>query len=66
MSPATKNLLEGVATFLGGLMLKLFAGGVEISWVSLPKVGVVMMVIGAGQALFGLFRRTRPTTGRRG
>ena len=62
MSPAAKNLAEGAATLLAGLALKLFADGVEISFVSLPKAGVVMMVIGAVQTLFGLFQATRTSS----
>ncbi|MGW3934546.1 DUF5708 family protein [Streptomyces phaeochromogenes] len=64
MSPAAKNLAEGSATLLAGLPLKLFADGVEISFVSLPKAGVVMMVIGGVQTLFGLFQATRTSSAR--
>ncbi|WP_405568643.1 DUF5708 family protein [Streptomyces phaeochromogenes] len=64
MSPASKNLAEGSATLLAGLALKLFADGVEISFVSLPKAGVVMMVIGGVQMLFGLFQATRTSSAR--
>ncbi|MEV2192588.1 DUF5708 family protein [Streptomyces phaeochromogenes] len=64
MSPASKNLTEGSATLLAGLALKLFADGVEISFVSLPKAGVVMMVIGGVQTLFGLFQATRTSSAR--
>ncbi|MEU9782600.1 DUF5708 family protein [Streptomyces phaeochromogenes] len=64
MSPASKNLAEGSATLLAGLALKLFADGVEISFVSLPKAGVVMMVIGGVQTLFGLFQATRTSSAR--
>lgn len=64
MSPASKNLAEGSATLLAYLALKLFADGVEISFVSLPKAGVVMMVIGGVQTLFGLFQATRTSSAR--
>ncbi|MFD9189967.1 DUF5708 family protein [Streptomyces phaeochromogenes] len=64
MSPASKNLAEGSATLLAGLALKLFADGVEISFLSLPKAGVVMMVIGGVQTLFGLFQATRTSSAR--
>lgn len=64
MSLATKNLTEGVATFFGGLMLKLFTSGAEIAFVYLPEVRVVLMVIGPGRTLFGLFQRTRTTSPR--
>jgi len=64
VSPAAKNLAEGSATLLAGLALKLFADGVEISFVSLPKAGVVMMVIGGVQTLFGLFQATRTSSAR--
>ncbi|WP_405544186.1 DUF5708 family protein [Streptomyces phaeochromogenes] len=64
MSPAAKNLAGGSATLLAGLALKLFADGVEISFVSLPKAGVVMMVIGGVQTLFGLFQATRTSSAR--
>ncbi|MEU9898832.1 DUF5708 family protein [Streptomyces phaeochromogenes] len=36
----------------------------RISFVSLPKAGVVMMVIGGVQTLFGLFQATRTSSAR--
>ncbi|MFG2127573.1 DUF5708 family protein [Streptomyces sp. NPDC048751] len=59
MSRASRNLLEGAATFAIGLVLWLFTGGVEVPVVTLTKVGVVMMCVGAAQAATGLYRTTR-------
>ncbi|MEW2524151.1 DUF5708 family protein [Streptomyces sp. NPDC047071] len=66
MNRAAKNLAEGTATFAVGLGLKLFTGGVEIPVVTLTKVGVVLMGMGAALALIGLAQAVRATTaGRR-
>ncbi|MEU8887721.1 DUF5708 family protein [Streptomyces sp. NPDC048442] len=59
MNRAQKNLVEGIVTFLVGLALKLFAGGVEIPVVTLPKAGVVLMVIGGVLVVAGLFQAAR-------
>jgi hypothetical protein len=59
MSRGTKYLIDGVLTFLAGLALKLFGSGVDVPWVTLPKVGVVLMVVGAATVAVGLFRAGR-------
>jgi hypothetical protein len=59
MSAAPKNLLEGVATFVVGLVLWLFTGGVEVPVVTLTKVGVVMMCVGGVLAATGLYQAAR-------
>ncbi|MFI8931577.1 DUF5708 family protein [Streptomyces sp. NPDC053474] len=64
MNRATKDLAEGSATFAVGLALKLFTGGVELPVVTLTKVGVVLMAIGAALALTGLVRTVRATSTR--
>ncbi|MFH9010040.1 DUF5708 family protein [Streptomyces sp. NPDC017943] len=57
MSRGRGGLLEGAVTFTAGLALWLFAGDVEVPWVTLTKVGVVMMCVGAAQAVAGAWRR---------
>ncbi|WLW52189.1 DUF5708 family protein [Streptomyces sp. YU58] len=59
MSRASKNLLEGVLTFLVGLPLWLFTEDVEVPVVTLTKVGLVMMCWGGVLTAAGLFRTTR-------
>jgi hypothetical protein len=59
VSPASKNLTEGTATFLVGLALKLFTGGVEIPVLTLTKVGVVLMAVGGCLVLLGLVQAGR-------
>ncbi|WP_329337173.1 DUF5708 family protein [Streptomyces sp. NBC_01352] len=60
MSQASKNLLEGAATFAVGLVLWLFTGGVEVPVITLTKVGVVMMCVGGVLVATGLYRTARP------
>ncbi|WP_369172399.1 DUF5708 family protein [Streptomyces sp. R28] len=59
MSQASKNLLEGVVTFLIGLPLWLFTEDVEVPVVTLTKVGLVMMCVGGALVLVGLSQRLR-------
>ncbi|WP_433545069.1 DUF5708 family protein [Streptomyces sp. CA-294286] len=65
MSRATKYLIDGAVTFLVGLALKLFGGGVDVPWVTLPKVGVVVMVVGAVTVVAGLWELARGAAVRR-
>lgn len=65
MSKATKNLLEGAATLVTGLALWLFAGEVELPFVTLTKVGVVMMCVGGALLLTGLFQAATSSRGER-
>jgi hypothetical protein len=59
MSTASKNLLEGLVTFLAGLPLWLFAEDVQVPVVTLTKVGLVMMCVGGALAATGLFQAVR-------
>ncbi|MFJ9742501.1 DUF5708 family protein [Streptomyces sp. NPDC101166] len=59
MNRASRNLLEGAATFAVGLVLWRFTGGVEVPVVTLTKVGVAMMCVGAALAATGLYQATR-------
>jgi hypothetical protein len=59
---ATRNLVEGAATFVIGLVLWLFTEGVEVPVVTLAKVGVVMMCVGGVLVATGLFQRARGAT----
>lgn len=65
MNGTTKNLLEGAATLVTGLALWLFAGDVELPYVTLTKVGVVMMCVGGALLLTGLFQAARSPRGQR-
>ncbi|GGY45189.1 DUF5708 family protein [Streptomyces djakartensis] len=56
MSKARRNLVEGVVTFLAGLVLRLFTGDVEIPVVTLTKVGVVLMCVGGALTATGLWQ----------
>ncbi|MGW0845590.1 DUF5708 family protein [Streptomyces sp. NPDC002787] len=60
---STRNLAEGAGTFVIGLVLWLFADGVEVPVVTLTKVGVVMMCVGAVLVAAGLYQRARGTAG---
>ncbi|WSQ11850.1 DUF5708 family protein [Streptomyces sp. NBC_01231] len=65
MSKATRNLLEGVGTLVVGLVLWLFTGDVEVPFVTLTKVGVVMMCVGGALVLTGGYQALRPSAGDR-
>ncbi|KOG34402.1 DUF5708 family protein [Streptomyces resistomycificus] len=65
MSRASRNLLEGAATFGTGLPLWLFAGGVEVPVVTLTKVGVVLMCVGGALLVTGLYQAARTSTASR-
>ncbi|MDO0911717.1 DUF5708 family protein [Streptomyces sp. DT2A-34] len=59
MSQASKNLLEGIVTFLTGLPLWLFTEDVDVPVVTLTKFGLVMMCVGGALVLVGLYQRVR-------
>ncbi|MFI6738670.1 DUF5708 family protein [Nonomuraea sp. NPDC050451] len=59
MAPARKTFLTGLAVFVIGLALWLFGLDVEIVVFTPSKVGVVMMVLGAIEAAYGLYRMAR-------
>ena len=58
---ATRNLVEGAATLVIGLVLWLFTEGVEVPVVTLTKVGVVMICVGGVLIATGLYQRARGT-----
>ncbi|KND27187.1 DUF5708 family protein [Streptomyces stelliscabiei] len=60
---ASRNVWEGAGTFVIGLVLWLFTEGVEVPFVTLTKVGVVMMCVGGVLVATGLYQRARGTTG---
>ncbi|MBE4735414.1 DUF5708 family protein [Streptomyces caniscabiei] len=60
---ASRNVWEGTGTFVIGLVLWLFTDGMEVPVVTLTKVGVVMMCVGAVLVATGLYQRVRGTTG---
>ncbi|WP_030246468.1 MULTISPECIES: DUF5708 family protein [unclassified Streptomyces] len=62
MSKASQYLLEGVATFLIGLVLWRFTGDVDVPVVTLTKVGVVMMIVGGVLSANGLHHVARGRT----
>lgn len=59
MTRARRNLLAGTVTLLVGLVLWLFAGGVDLPVVTPAKVGVVLMCAGGAEILLGLYRAAR-------
>ncbi len=65
MSRSTRNLLDGVVTFVIGLVLWLFTGDVEIPVITLTKVGVVMMCVGGALVATGLYQSARTAAGGR-
>ncbi|WP_320778962.1 DUF5708 family protein [Streptomyces sp. CRN 30] len=65
MSPARKNLLDGGGTSVIGLALWLFTGDVQVPVVTLTKVGVVLMCVGAVLLATGLYQSARTSDARR-
>ncbi|TDD05127.1 hypothetical protein E1292_17895 [Nonomuraea deserti] len=59
MAPAHKTLLTGLAVFVAGAALWLFGLDVEIVVITPSKAGVVMMVLGALEALYGVYKIVR-------
>ncbi|MFC8145902.1 DUF5708 family protein [Streptomyces paradoxus] len=62
MSKATRYLVEGAVTFLIGLVLWRFTGGVDVPVVTLTKVGIVMMIVGGALSGNGLWHAARGRT----
>ncbi|MDT9692113.1 DUF5708 family protein [Streptomyces sp. P9(2023)] len=56
MASPTKNFAEGAVMFGIGLALRLFTEDVDIPVFTLTKVGVVLMVIGGIEILYGVYR----------
>lgn len=63
MSRAKKNLLEGAATFVAGLVLRLFTEDIEVPVVTLTTVGAVMMCVGGALTATGLYQAARASAG---
>ncbi|WP_067144261.1 DUF5708 family protein [Microtetraspora malaysiensis] len=66
MTSARKRLLTGSITFAAGLALWLPGLDVEIFIFTPSKVGVVLMVIGALEILYGVYRSFRGDGAARG
>ncbi|MEU7000092.1 DUF5708 family protein [Nonomuraea sp. NPDC046570] len=59
MAPAHKTLLTGLTVFVAGVALWLFGLDIEIVVFTPSKLGLVMMVIGGLEALYGLYKTVR-------
>ncbi|GGS98456.1 DUF5708 family protein [Nonomuraea spiralis] len=59
MASARKTLLTGSLTFVAGLALWLFGLDEEIFIVTPSKVGVVLMVLGGLEILYGVLKTVR-------
>ncbi|NUW38633.1 DUF5708 family protein [Nonomuraea rhodomycinica] len=56
MTSARKTLLTGLATFVGGVALWLFGLDEEIFIFTPSKIGVVLMVVGGVETLYGVYK----------
>ncbi|RJL22004.1 DUF5708 family protein [Bailinhaonella thermotolerans] len=59
MAPHVKTLLAGLATLAAGTALWLFAPETQILGIAPAKVGVVLMVVGGLETLYGLYKAAR-------
>ncbi|WP_188195317.1 DUF5708 family protein [Nonomuraea sp. SYSU D8015] len=59
MTSARKTLITGLATFVAGLALWLFGLDVEIFIFTPSKLGVVLMVVGGLETLYGVHKAVR-------
>ncbi|MEV4115672.1 DUF5708 family protein [Nonomuraea sp. NPDC049695] len=59
MASARKTLITGSATFVVGLALWLFGLDEEIFIFTPSKVGVVLMVLGGLETLYGVYKSVR-------
>ncbi|MGW4406720.1 DUF5708 family protein [Nonomuraea sp. NPDC004702] len=59
MASVRKTLLTGSITFVAGLALWLFGPDGEIFIFTPSKVGVVLMVIGGMETLYGVYKSVR-------
>lgn len=66
MSAARKALLTGSITFVAGVALWLFGLDVEIVIFTPSKAGVVLMVVGGLEILYGVYRSVRTDDAARG
>ncbi|MFD3512534.1 DUF5708 family protein [Streptomyces sp. NPDC058657] len=56
MNSGTKAVLAGAVTFVIGVVLWRFTGTIETPVVTLTKLGVVLMVLGALEVVYGLYK----------
>ena len=66
MASARKTLITGSITFVAGLALWLFGLDVEIFIFTPSKIGVVLMVIGGLEILYGVYKSVRADDATRG
>ncbi|MFD5318428.1 hypothetical protein [Streptomyces sp. NPDC127098] len=59
MAPGKARLVEGGALVVGGGLLRLFGGDLELGWFEAHPLGVVLMLAGGVQLLDGAWRLTR-------
>ncbi|GAA2881611.1 DUF5708 family protein [Nonomuraea rubra] len=59
MSSAFKTLFTGLITFAIGLALWLFGSDETVLVFTPSKVGVVLMVVGGLESLYGVYRTVR-------
>ncbi|AVT31347.1 MULTISPECIES: DUF5708 family protein [unclassified Plantactinospora] len=59
MSSARKTLLTGLATFVVGLALRLFGPDEHVVIFTPTKLGVVLMVVGGLESLYGVYKIRR-------
>lgn len=51
-----RDVVIGIFGIAIGALLKLYAGGVDVPAVELDKLGLILVVIGALDLLYGVFR----------
>ncbi|MEV1062706.1 DUF5708 family protein [Streptomyces sp. NPDC050263] len=56
MNSVVKALVGGGVTFVVGLALWMFTGDIETPVVTLTKLGVVLMALGALEVVYGLYK----------
>ncbi|MEV0387301.1 DUF5708 family protein [Nonomuraea sp. NPDC050643] len=61
MTPARKTIFTGLATFVVGAALWRFGLGFEIVVFTPSKLGVVLMVVGGLEILYGIYKAVRGT-----
>ncbi|CAM3347204.1 DUF5708 domain-containing protein [Kibdelosporangium persicum] len=66
MTPARKTLITGSITFLVGLGLWLFGLDEEIFIFTPSKIGVVLMIVGGLETLYGVYKSVRTDDAARG
>ncbi|MGK5741252.1 DUF5708 family protein [Micromonospora sp. URMC 103] len=66
MAPARKRLLTGSITFVAGLALWLFGSDEHVLVLTPSKLGVVLMIIGGAETLYGAYTSVRGRDATRG